>query len=254
MIIRMHVRITVLSERNLIDMNPSIVEYIRLASQFSFIFPLILYFQRPLSFPIQNHVVAGLIIISGLTDFISLYIGSPILFNAYELLQFGLITWFFFELIYKKRYKLIALIGIAIYLVVLALSVLQYGLHHSYTTLWTIGPFIILVHSLFYVFNIPRMVVDRYLDTNLLSNMIFNASMFIYSLVALIIFILLDPVLSIKDVNLFKGFWSIHNAFNVIKNLGFAFAFYYTGKRHIYMTFQELERLTKKQEQERGEN
>jgi hypothetical protein len=59
----------------------------------------------------------------------------------------------------------------------------------NYTGLWCVGAFIALIHSFFYVLNIPRMVIERYFDSNLLSNMIFNAAFFLYFLVALFMFL-----------------------------------------------------------------
>jgi hypothetical protein len=229
-------------------MNPEVVEFIRLTSQFSVILPLILYFRRVSDHPMQNHVIGAAIILSGLTDFISLYIGSPVLFNVFDLVQFILMTWFFYELIYKKRHTYVAPIGVAIYLAVLVFSILKYGLYSNYPGVWIVGSLIIFIHTFFYVFGIPGMIIERYLDKNLLSNIIFNTSIFVYFLVALIVFFLFVPVSKTEDLNAFKEFWAVHNAFNTVKNVGFAFAFYYTGKRSVYITLEQLERIGRKLE------
>jgi hypothetical protein len=198
-------------------------------------------------------VIGAVILLSGLADLVSLYTGSAILFNVFELLQFLLLTWFFYELLYKKRHKFLAAIGVGVYLAIFIFSFLNYGLHVNYSDLWAIGALIILIHTLFYILDIPHMIIERYLDMNLMSNLIFNASIFIYCLVALIVFVLYGSVSKTENFEAFKEFWAIHNAFNIVKNIGFAFAFFYTGKRNVYMTFEQLEKIAQKLKQEDGD-
>src|SRR3954465_6397822 len=97
-------------------MNSQVVEFIRWASNLSIIIPIVVYLPRLSKLPVQNHIVGGLIILSGLTDAISFYLGSPVLFNVYQILLFFLTTCFFYELVYKKRSEFIALISIGVYL------------------------------------------------------------------------------------------------------------------------------------------
>ena len=172
------------------------------------------------------------------------------IFNEYEILMFFLTTWFFYELVYKKKSGFIALVSIGVYVAVLIFSIIKHGFYHNYSGLWVTGAITIVVHATVYVFNIPRMVIERYFDNNLLSNMIFTASMFIFFFVAAIIYFLYDPVSKTIDNDAFKGFWSIHNSFNILKNLGFALAFYYTGRRNIYMTLEQLNRIAQQLEEE----
>lgn len=235
-------------------MNSQTVEFIRWASHLSVLIPLAVYLPRLTRSPQQNHIVAALIIVSGVTDTISLYTGSSLLFNLYEIIAFVLITWFFYVLVYKKKSELVALISIGVFASVLIYSTIQYGFDRNFSGLWVTSAIITLIHSTVYVFNIPRMVIDRYFDNNLLSNMIFTASMFAFFFVAMIVYFLFDPVSKVEDDNSLKAFWSIHNAFNILKNLGFALAFYYTGKRSVYMTVEQLERIAKQLDEEKDAN
>jgi hypothetical protein len=232
-------------------MNTQVAEFLRWASHLSAVLPFVVFLPRLQKSPIQNRIIGSLIILSLSTDTLSFYINSPILGNSFEILQFFLASWFFYELVYKKKSEFIALIGIGVYISVLIFSILKYGFDVYYLVLWTTGATITFIHTIVYVFNVPRMVIERYFDTNLLSNMIFNASMFIYFFASLIVFFLADS--SSKDQNTLQTFWSIHNAFNVLKNTGFALAFYYTGKRKIYMTFDQLEKIAQKLKQEEGD-
>lgn len=232
-------------------MNTQAVELLRWASHLSVIFPLLAFLAHLTNSPIQNRIIGGLVILSGVTDTLSLFISSSILGNSYVVVQFFLTTWLYYELVYKKKSEFIALIGTGVFLSVLIFSVFRYRLDTYYLSLWTIGAIITFVYTIVYVFNVPRMVIERYFDANLLSNMIFNASMFIYFFAALIIFFLTDS--SSNDQNTHQTFWSIHNAFNILKNIGFALAFYYTGKRKIYMTLEQLEKIAQQLKQEDGD-
>ena len=102
-----------------------------------------------------------------------------------------------------------------------------------------------VVHATVYVLSIPKMLIERYFDNNLLSNLMFNASIFIYFFVSLLIFFLVDVAVNAEKSTSLNGMWSIHNAFNIMKNIGFAVAFHQTGKRKVYMTFDQLERLAR---------
>jgi hypothetical protein len=233
-------------------MNNQVVEYIRWSANLSGIIPLIFYLRFISNFPKQNHFVAAIIILSGCTDALSLLTRLSIIPNLFEILQFILINLFYLELVYKKKSEPVILVGVGIYIAVLIYSVLAQGFQQYYTALWCTGALITLIHSFFYVFNIPKMVIERYFDSNLLSNMIFNAAFFLYFFVALVMFFLFDSVAKNKDLISIKAFWSIHNAFAIIKNMGFALAFYYTGKRQIYMTTEQLERIARELDKEQN--
>ncbi|HEY0655004.1 MAG TPA: hypothetical protein VGD65_17825 [Chryseosolibacter sp.] len=144
------------------------------------------------------------------------------------------------------------LIAIGLFIAVLIHSAASDGLTQNHYALWCTAAACTLVHSCVYVFNVPRMTVERYFDINLLSNMIFNAALTLYFFVAVFMFLLLDHVAKTYGAEAFKAFWSVHNVFAILKNLGFALGFYYTGKREIYMTLEQLERIA--MELERDEN
>ncbi|NBW36781.1 MAG: hypothetical protein EBR30_17505 [Cytophagia bacterium] len=62
----------------------------------------------------------------------------------------------------------------------------------------------------------------------------------------------MDFVFSQLTPNEARSFWSIHNIINVLKNLGIALAFFLSGKRNVYMTFSQLERIGRDQDKQRG--
>jgi hypothetical protein len=196
-----------------------IIEIITLAENLSVIIPLIFYLRTFRQSPLQNHFIGCLIIISGCTEFTTFFrlVDSPIIYGIYNILEFGLISLFFYEVVYKKRSLHLIILSIVIYLVVLVYSISEYGVDRFYSGLVSTSSVILLVHTLVYTFSTPEMPIERYFDKHLYSNVLFNA----------------------------------HNIFAILKNIGFAFAFYYTGKRQVYMTFEQLERIGRKLEEKK---
>jgi hypothetical protein len=233
-------------------MNYDAIEYIRIFSNLSVIIPLVFYMKKINDTPIQNHIIGALIVVSGLSDLISYFNSttSPIINNSYNLIQFILLVWFYYELVYKKRSEVVVLIGIGIYAAVLIFSLVKYGFFHHFTVLWSTASIIIVIHTFVYIFNVQAMTVERYFDSNLFSNMIFAGSIFCYFFVTFLIFVLADTIFKNHDIETVKAYWTFHNIFNILKNIGFGLAFYYTGKRKIYMTMEQLERIARKMEEE----
>jgi hypothetical protein len=234
-------------------MKNEIIEYIRLFSNLSVIIPLIFYLKGLKTFPLQNHIIGLLIFASGLTDFLSYsrINTSSVLYNVHDIIQFFLLMWFYYELVYKKKSDLAALIGIGIYVSVLLFSILKYGFFQYYSGLWSVGAFIVSMSAFVYIFNIPRMIMERYFDSNLFSNMILNVSLVCYFVISFMIFYLMRAIYEGNNPETENAFWSLHNIFNILKNIGLAIGFYYTGKRKIYMTMEQLERIARKLEEEK---
>ena len=233
-------------------MNDENIEFIRILSAFSFIIPLVFWVRDTTISPLQNHIIGALIVVAGVSDLLSyLRIANPqALYNIYNVVQLGLITWFYYELVYKKRSEFIVLISTGVYILILLVSVLKYGWPANYTLLWSTGSLIITIHSVTYAVNVQSMTIDRYFDKNLLSNVILSSSLFCYFITTFIIFFLSDTIFKEHNLETVKAFWTLHNVFNILKNIGLAVGFYYTGKRKIYMTMEQLERIARKMEEE----
>jgi hypothetical protein len=232
-------------------MYPQLIEDIHVASSLSVFIPLAFYLRGIRSFPIQNHLIGLLIIVSAVIDLITFFDPSPVLNNVFNITQFGILTFFFFLLVYKKKAEPVLLVAIGIYAAGLIYHVVTVGLSVGHSYLWSLASLILMMHAVTYFANVSNMVIDRYFDPNLFSNLIFSASIFIYFLVLFSVSLLLEAVVQLsQDMQTVKGFWAIHNIFNILKNVGFAWAFYYTGKRKIYMTLSQLEQIAKKLEEE----
>ncbi|HEY0656508.1 MAG TPA: hypothetical protein VGD65_25420 [Chryseosolibacter sp.] len=233
-------------------MKTEIIRFIQLFSFVSVVIPLIAYLTSIKKAPKQHHFIGALILISGLTD-LSFYLRiytSPMLSNLYSIMQFGIITGFYYNVVYKKRAGLAMSILIGVYVAILLFSLINYGIRENLTFLWAVGSLIIAIHCLSYVFNVNSMVLDRYFDIHLLSNVIFNTTFFGYGTMTFFIFLLTNIVFSNHDAETIDAFWSLHNIINILKNIGFAIGFYYIGKREIYMTLSQLEEIAQRLREE----
>ncbi|HEY0655736.1 MAG TPA: hypothetical protein VGD65_21525 [Chryseosolibacter sp.] len=233
-------------------MSANSIEYIRLLANLAFVVPLTFYVAKLRHSPLQNHIIAALIALSACVDLLTYFgkLHAPPLYNIFTVIEFALITSFYYKLVYSKRGSLVMLISIGVFIATFLFSALRNDTTENYTTLWTVESILILIHGLVYIFNIQEMPIDRYFDAHLLSNMIFNMSFFFYATVTILIFGLTDVIFRQHDIQTIKAFWAFHNMIAILKNVGFAIAFYYTGKREIYMTLEQLEKIARKLEEE----
>jgi hypothetical protein len=227
------------------------IEYIGLFSSLSITVPLVVYAIKFRNLSRQHHLLAALIMLSAVSDFASYFrLSSPqIFFNLYGIIEFAIISTFYYVLVYKKKAQLILLMAIGVYLSVLLFSLLKHDFRENYTALWSVGSLIIALHGVAYIFSIPHMTIERYFDRDLLSNLILAGSSFCYAIVSFLIFALADLIFERQDPESIDAFWSLHNIFNIMKNIGFALGFYYVNKREIYITLEQLERIAKKLEE-----
>lgn len=229
-------------------------EIVRILSTFSFAIPLTVYvLMVGRKFPIQHHIIGCLLIASGLSDLITFtkLETSPIVYNCFNVLQLALITILYYQILFKKKAGELMILCSTIFLLILVHYLFRYDWNQNYFTLWSIASFIIALYALLYFFILPRMIIERYLDIHALSNMIFNVSFFFYGAVTFVIFIRAEEVFNSGDIEMARTFWSIHNYLNIMTSIGFALGFYYTGKREIYMTFDQLSKISKRQEGEK---
>ena len=233
-------------------MKENIVRIIQLLSVFSVVAPVIFYFVKFRISPRQNHIIGSYIILCAAFDILITFqlLPNSILYNGQDVFQFIILTWFYYELVYKKRSDLVMLVTIGTYIAVLLTCIFYQGIFKTYSFLWTTGSVIISIHALVYIFNVPRMVVDRYFDNNFFSNLIFNASLLFYFSMTILIFFVAESIFASENTDTIKAFWSVHNMLNIVKNIGLAIGFYYTGKRQIYMTMTQLEKIAKRLEEE----
>ena len=212
----------------------SISEAIRLSSIYSFIIPLVVYALAFKKAKKPVHLIGGLIIASGISDFIALFklpiISVALLCNIQDVIQFLLVSAFFYII---SSNRIIIKWGVALYLPGLFVTSLfiQSPMVHQ-TLLWAITGFIILVFCIQYVIQVVcafkvRPTADASLPDYSLLYII--GGFIIYFTLSLWLFIMGDYIFYgvTKDVAL--SYWSVHNFNNIIKNILIAIGIWHSG-------------------------
>jgi hypothetical protein len=229
-------------------MSDSLFKAIFLTTIASTAVPIIIFLIRRLHQPRHNFTILGLLVFSLLSDAVIWYLSktsrsSIIIVNFYSITAFGLLSVFYYQIIFAKRSSLIQYFTTLLFLI----SMFTLGLNgfflYANNYVWAISSIILGLYSILYFYFIPHMVIERYLDQNLFSNFVLNASLSVYFLTSIILFLFMDFVFMHLSVAEAKAFWSIHNIVNILKNLGIAFAFFLSGKRKAYISIAQLEEM-----------
>jgi hypothetical protein len=199
----------------------SISEIIRYASIFSVAFPLILYLFRLKDLSGAGHKIGAIVIISALSDVIALYLfeaemSTVLLFNAYYLIFFLLLAWFYNEVLQTVRGKRMVQWGLAIYVLsFIGITILIQSFNEYQTLMWTLAGAISIIFSISYfisVFSAMRPMNDFGL-------LWINSGILFYFSFNLFLFIMSSYVLTRLEPELSLIVWSFHNVNNIIKNI-----------------------------------
>lgn len=208
----------------------AISEIIRVASNLSLLVPLVIYFSRMRYASKRLHIIGTLIIVSGVCDLLGLVLArqqesTVILFNTYYAVLFGLLTWFYYEILFINNRRLMIWIGLAIYLQSFILISLFVQSFFEYQTLmWVITAMIMIIYGIAYFFyslsTVPASNVFGHTFTWI------NSGVLIYFCMSLFLFIIGNYTLTRLDDETSALVWSFHNVNNIIKNVLFAVGIY----------------------------
>ena len=213
----------------------SIPEIIRIASNASLILPLTMYLIKMRRASRQVHIIGTLIIVSGVCDLIGLVLlsrsqSTVVLFNVYYAVLFFLLTWFYYEILFVNRRRMMIWIGLAVYLqsFILVTAFVQSFFQYQ-TIMWLITAVIMTVYSIAYFFySISSITTSGQLGYSLVW---INIGVMIYFCLNLFLFIMGNYVLTKLDPETSAMIWSSHNVNNIIKNILFAVGIYFFRKK-----------------------
>ena len=210
-------------------------EIIRIASNLSVLFPLIMYVIRIRITSRPIHIIGALIIASAICDLCGYLLfnkgqSTAVLFNIYYAVLFLLLTWFYIEAVFVNTRRIMIWIGLAIYILsfifvtAFAQSFLEYQ-----TLMWVITAIIMIVYSIAYFF---------YSLSGIASSGLFgysliwiNVGVMIYFCLNLFLFVMGNYILTRMDPETGAMIWSSHNVNNIIKNILFGIGIYFYKKR-----------------------
>ena len=201
-------------------------EIIRLASNLSVIFPLLVYFVKARYASRQIHIVGILTIVSAICDLIGFYLFSRnestvVLFNSYYALMFLLLTWFYYDLLFVDGHRTMIWLGLGAYVLSFLLVTVYVQSFSQYQTLmWVITAVILILYSIAYFFHSLSTISDS--GQFGYSLIWINVGVMIYFCLNLFLFVMGNYVLTRLDPETSALIWSSHNINNILKNLLFA--------------------------------
>lgn len=227
-------------------MAPKVVEYIWLLSITSVVAPLLIYFLKFKSLPRENHIIGIFVIVSALTDllatiFSKAQISTTLTFNLYVVFSFVLLTLYYYEVVFKFKNRGYLFFGIGIYVLALYFTSMRQAIDTYQGEMWAITGAILVYFGI--VYNNYQVEKPPLFDKNLYSGLIFNGAIMLYFSFNFLLFIIANYVLTELSADTSRMTWAFHNLNNVIKNVAFAFGLYYTGRRRVNLTDEEVERI-----------
>lgn len=217
----------------------SFSEIIRLASIFSVLLPLALYFSKIKSASRSIHKIGGLVILSAASDFIALYFfntgqSTVFLFNTYYVAVFAFLAWFYYGVFVQPALRNIVGIGSIVYAICFVLITLFVQPYSEYQTfMWTITGMVALIFSISYFLSVfsAQQPMENY------GLLWINSGILFYFSFNLFLFVMSSYVLTELAPELSKLIWSFHNVNNIVKNilLAFGISFFARGDSAVYV-------------------
>lgn len=220
-------------------MELSVDEIISHISSLSIIAPLLLYFWKFRKAPLPVHIIGALVVISAVCDLIGFILMSEkhstaMVINIYYILTFILLSWYYYESIFKVKYKMVLPIGSVVYFVlflVITFTMQDFSLYQN--RVWVLVSVILLVYSLLYSVYLHKDVLRSGKQGG--SALCFSTGIFYYFAWSTGIFIVTEYLLVKLDSETMLLVWMAHNLGNIGKNLFLATGFYFTANRRFIL-------------------
>ncbi len=227
-------------------MRPESIEMIRYLSNASVLLPLFFYGLKFKHLPKENHIVGIVVLVSAISDLIGFLFAqaaasTSILFNIYYFAVFAVLGWYYYEVVFQFKNRGYLYFGIGAYLVALWFVNMYHDIFTFQGEMWAVTGSILVIFGI--VYNNYQVEKPPLLDRNLYSGLIFNAAIMLYFSFNFFLFIIANHVLTELSPDTARMAWGFHNVNNIIKNIAFAFGFYYTNRRRLNLTDEEIERI-----------
>jgi hypothetical protein len=201
-------------------------ELIAHASSLSVLVPLILYLTRLKKLDRPMHIIGALLIVAASCDLAGFLLfqaqrSTAVVFNIYYTLMFLILSVFYYETVFKNRYKTALVLGIAVYVLSYVLITFYVQEFFYYQNLiWIIAGIILILYSITCFVNSISSIPSIHLFNN--STTWFNTGVLFYFSFSLFLFSLGDYLFTKQDSEVTLLLWTTHNINNFIKNILFA--------------------------------
>lgn len=204
----------------------SVPEIIAHSSSLSVLVPLTIYLFRFRKLGRPEHVIGILVFVAAICDLTGYLLyraqqSTAVVFNVYYTLMFLILCRFYYDIIFKTKFKLAILIGVAVYVLSFVLITFYVQDFFFYQNLiWIIAGVILILYSITYFLNSLSEVPSTHLFDQ--STTWINTGVLFYFSFSLFLFSMGDYLFSKQDTQVTLLLWSTHNINNIIKNTLFA--------------------------------
>jgi hypothetical protein len=209
-------------------------EVLRITSICSIAIPILAYILKRNISSRQNHIIGILIVFWCLLDIsgsilYSRKISNVLLFNIGHLVQFVLLSWFYYVILNNRRR--IFLVASAVWIIALGIVVFNIQDFSMYQGIvWAISGLILIIYGVMYFNNIfITLPVD---EPYLYSTLWINVALVFYFSFNMWLYVMSEYVLNGLGAETARIAWSSHNINNIIKNILLAFGLYNSRKKY----------------------
>jgi hypothetical protein len=204
----------------------TIPELISHTSSLSVLIPLGIYCARFKRLGRHDHIIGILLVVAALSDLAGYMLfkaerSTAVVFNTYYTLMFLLLCSYYYEIIFKHKFKTAIVLGVGIYVLSYALVSFYVQDFSNYQHLiWSIAGIIVIVFSITYFINSLSTIPTMHLFDN--STTWVNTGILFYFCFSLFLFTMGDYLFNKENSQVALLLWSTHNINNLIKNILFA--------------------------------
>ena len=204
----------------------TIPEIIAHASGLSVLIPLAVYLRRFRQQGRPGHIIGVLLFVAGVSDLLGfimfrMQVSTAVVFNIYYSLMFLVLCRFYYEILFRHKFKIAIILGVAVYILCFALITFYVQDFMDYQNLvWITAGIIMILYSITYFINSLSTIPNVELFDN--STTWINTGVLFYFSFSLFLFSMGDYLFNKQDPQVTLLLWSTHNVNNIIKNVLFA--------------------------------
>jgi hypothetical protein len=204
----------------------AIPEILAHSSSLSVLFPLAVYIARFRSCTRPAHIIGALLVVAAICDLTGYFLfkagqSTAVVFNIYYTIMFLLLCRFYYEVIFRTKFRMAILLGVAIYVLSFALITFYVQNFFYYQNLiWIIAGIIMILYSIICFVNSLSVIPGTELFDN--GTTWINTGVLFYFCFSLFLFSMGDYLFNKQDPQVTLLLWSTHNINNIIKNILFA--------------------------------
>jgi hypothetical protein len=204
----------------------AIPEILAHSSSLSVLIPISVYLARFRVCSRSAHVIGILLFVAAICDLAGFLLfrsghSTAVVFNIYYSVMFLLLCRFYYEVVFRKQFRLAILLGVTVYVISFALITFYVQDFFYYQNLiWIIAGIIMILYSITCFVNSLSVIPGTQLFDN--GTTWINTGVLFYFCFSLFLFSMGDYLFNKQDPQVTLLLWSTHNINNIIKNCLFA--------------------------------